>query len=675
MTFMIDIGAVIELKDSLSGLINLYFSVYDHTGRLLASSASEDPLTGIAPEEYNNFVKSCIGKAILRKGFSVFKGAMNQYHFFIPAPVGDGWLILVGNSFYASAKEMEDFYSAKGAAYGLSPQQVKALASKMVFHDLKSVSEACGDAYRLFNLLVRDSYEKNLNRERYRRVRTIMDLFSDIDSDTLKEEAVFDILCDAIVFLFAGDTVSLMTRADDKSFIPSLTKGRLKQQVESLALRTDSFIVSNVVKSRKPAAYTEVMELFRLGYPEEVVSLHIFPLGVKGEVIGLLSVFNSRFSDDDCESIFNLCRFSEFLLEHVRSQGTCARHIRNLSAIDVASSNLTTLTDPETLYEAIVETSSHYLNAEKASLMLPKEETEELFMVAAKGMNKWIARSIRMRIGEGIAGMVYRDGKPMIINDIEKQLSTKRRPNYRTGSSASVPLKIGDETIGVLNLADKLEGDGFSEADLEFLRYFVSYASIAMRSARYYQMSEQMRMLSITDSLTELFNRRYFDNRLFEELQRATRYNSPFSLAIVDIDDFKLFNDTEGHLAGDEVLKAIASISRESLRAIDIMARSGGEEFSIIMPQTDKDEAYLVAERVRKNIKELMPVTWKNFPRDKMTVSIGISTFPEDGKDSKGLIKNADRSLYQAKVKGKDRTITFGFTDPSIHEAPLQNTG
>ncbi len=105
------------------------------------------------------------------------------------------------------------------------------------------------------------------------------------------------------------------------------------------------------------------------------------------------------------------------------------------------------------------------------------------------------------------------------------------------------------------------------------------------------------------------------------------------------------------------------------------MARSGGEEFSIIMPQTDKDEAYLVAERVRKNIKELMPVTWKNFPRDKMTVSIGISTFPEDGKDSKGLIKNADRSLYQAKVKGKDRTITFGFTDPSIHEAPLQNTG
>ncbi|MGD0883368.1 MAG: diguanylate cyclase [Thermodesulfovibrionales bacterium] len=670
---MIDIGAVIELKDSLAGLIKLDFSLYDHTGRLLASSASEDPLSHIAQDEHSQFVKSCINKAILRKGFSMFKGTMNQYLFFVPAPVGDGWLILVGNSFYASAKEMEDFFNVKGPAYGLSPQEVKALAGKMVFHDLKSVSETCGDAYRLFNLLVRDSYEKNLNKDRYRRVRTIMDLFSDIDQNTLKEEGVFDILCDAIVFLFAGDTVSLMTPSGDR-FAPALTKGRIKKQVESLALRTDSFMISNILKSHRPAACAEVIELFRLGCPEDVVSLHLFPLVVKGETIGLLSIFNSRFSDDDCESIFNLCRFSDFLLEQVRSQAASARHSQDLSAIDTASLNLTALTDLETLYESIVEVSSHHLKAEKASLMLPQEETDELFIAAAKGMNKWIAKSIRIRMGEGIAGKVYRDGNPMVINDIEGHLSTKKRPNYRTGSFASMPLKIGDETIGVLNLSDKLEGGGFSEADLEFLRYFISYAAIAMRSAHYYQMSEQMRMLSITDSLTELFNRRYFDNRLFEELQRATRYNSLFSLAIVDIDDFKLFNDTEGHLAGDEVLKAIANISRESLRAIDIMARSGGEEFSIIMPQTDKNEAYLVTERLRKNIKELMPITWKNFPREKITVSIGISTFPEDGQDAKTLIKNADRALYQAKVKGKDRIVTMGYANPSVHEAPLQNT-
>jgi diguanylate cyclase (GGDEF)-like protein len=315
------------------------------------------------------------------------------------------------------------------------------------------------------------------------------------------------------------------------------------------------------------------------------------------------------------------------------------------------------------------------MDAEKASLMLLEEETEDLFIKAAKGMNKWIAKNIRVKVGEGIAGRVYKEGTPVIISDIEKKLSSKKRPNYKTGSFVSMPLKVGDQTIGVLNLADKISGEIFSGADLEFLRYFASYASIAIKSAQYYRISEQMRTLSITDSLTGLFNRRYFDDRLFEEFQRATRYNSTFSLAIFDIDDFKLFNDTEGHLAGDEVLKAIANIARESLRAIDIIARFGGEEFSIIMPQTDRDEAFLVAERVRKNVREFMPVSWKLFPREQITVSIGISTFPQDGKEAKTLIRNADKALYKAKVSGKDRTVTWGSSDPSVHETFLQNSG
>jgi diguanylate cyclase (GGDEF)-like protein len=237
----------------------------------------------------------------------------------------------------------------------------------------------------------------------------------------------------------------------------------------------------------------------------------------------------------------------------------------------------------------------------------------------------------------------------------------------------SIPLKIGDETIGVLNIADKAGGEVFSEADAEFIRYFASYASIAIKGAHYYSMSEEMRTLSITDPLTGLFNRRYFDNRVFEELQRGIRYESVSSLAIFDIDDFKLFNDTEGHVAGDEILKAIAHISRESLRSIDIIARFGGEEFVIIMPQTDKDEAFLVAERVRKNIKELIPKSWKKFPREKITVSMGIASFPADGKDVKALIKNTDRALYQAKVSGKDRTVIWGSKNPSLHETSFHD--
>ena len=135
--------------------------------------------------------------------------------------------------------------------------------------------------------------------------------------------------------------------------------------------------------------------------------------------------------------------------------------------------------------------------------------------------------------------------------------------------------------------------------------------------------------------------------------------SASFSLAMIDIDDFKLFNDTEGHLAGDEILKNIANIAKDSLRIIDVIARFGGEEFAVIMPQTDKDEAFMVTERIRKSIVEYLPRTWNVFPNDAITISIGIASFPSDGNDRKSLIRNADKALYTAKIKGKDRTVVW----------------
>jgi diguanylate cyclase (GGDEF)-like protein len=112
-------------------------------------------------------------------------------------------------------------------------------------------------------------------------------------------------------------------------------------------------------------------------------------------------------------------------------------------------------------------------------------------------------------------------------------------------------------------------------------------------------------------------------------------------------------------------LKAVAEISKESLRSIDIISRFGGEEFSIIMPQTNREEALLVAERVRKNIKDLLPTSWKVFPHERITVSVGLATFPADGKDSKTLIRNVDKALYRAKLTGKDKTVVWETFNPS----------
>jgi diguanylate cyclase (GGDEF)-like protein len=128
---------------------------------------------------------------------------------------------------------------------------------------------------------------------------------------------------------------------------------------------------------------------------------------------------------------------------------------------------------------------------------------------------------------------------------------------------------------------------------------------------------------------------------------------------MLDIDDFKLFNDTEGHLAGDEVLKAVSNITKECLRISDVLARFGGEEFIIIMPQTEKMEAFAVAERIRQSIREQATCGGHAFQKKCITVSIGVATFPSDGKERKELIRNSDKALYRAKMEGKDRTVLW----------------
>lgn len=315
------------------------------------------------------------------------------------------------------------------------------------------------------------------------------------------------------------------------------------------------------------------------------------------------------------------------------------------------------LEEPDRLYDSIAEIAAVLTNTSRVSVMLPDHGV--LRVKGAKGIDKEVARKIRIKFGTAISGKVYKQGEPMIGAGVGS-LPARKNLNYLTGSFVSMPLKLGDETIGVLNIADRTDGGSFSEDDVTFLRNLSYFASIAIRGAHCCSRLEELKTLSLTDSLTGLFNRRYFDERLHEELHRGTRYNSFFSLAILDIDDFKLFNDTEGHLAGDGVLKAITHIARESLRSIDVICRYGGEEFAIIMPETTKDEAFLVAERTRKNIEELMAGHWEKFPHKDITVSIGIASFPEDGKDAATLIRSSDKALYRAKVSGKNRTVVWG---------------
>lgn len=171
--------------------------------------------------------------------------------------------------------------------------------------------------------------------------------------------------------------------------------------------------------------------------------------------------------------------------------------------------------------------------------------------------------------------------------------------------------------------------------------------------------NEELSRLIITDEKTQLFNFRYFKSQLHQEFVRARRFQEPFSIIMVDVDKFKHYNDTNGHLLGDEVLKKVARLIRQECRETDVPARFGGEEFAVLLPRTDKEEAKAVAERIRKAIEDEVFINQEKQPGGNLTASLGIATFPHDATSEEELISVADVALYEAKARGRNRSLHY----------------
>jgi diguanylate cyclase (GGDEF)-like protein len=200
----------------------------------------------------------------------------------------------------------------------------------------------------------------------------------------------------------------------------------------------------------------------------------------------------------------------------------------------------------------------------------------------------------------------------------------------------------------------------FFEGDMRLREEGTAQDVLAIEYALLYERARQM---AITDRLTGLYNFGYFHERLKEERLRAERYHRLLSLVILDIDHFKKYNDSNGHPAGNEVLKKIATILKQEAREVDIVARYGGEEMVIILPETSRKRGTDLAERVRQRVEETLFDRMQSQPKGKITLSAGVATFPVDASSEDELIKKADNSLYLAKSQGRNRVVAF---EPSI---------
>ena len=167
----------------------------------------------------------------------------------------------------------------------------------------------------------------------------------------------------------------------------------------------------------------------------------------------------------------------------------------------------------------------------------------------------------------------------------------------------------------------------------------------------------KLRKLAVTDGLTGLYNYRAFRRQLHMEIQRSKRFSLPVSLLMMDIDHFKVYNDRFGHLNGDRVLKRFAQILHENIREVDCLARYGGEEFALILPGTDKKSAKIVAEKVRRLVERSPFPMEKKLPKKRVTISVGVASYPEDTRDEEEFIRLSDTAMYRAKKSGRNRTV------------------
>lgn len=242
---------------------------------------------------------------------------------------------------------------------------------------------------------------------------------------------------------------------------------------------------------------------------------------------------------------------------------------------------------------------------------------------------------------------VLNSGKPIIENfvDPEEYRLTKCRD---VNSLICVPLITKARKYGIV-LVEHKHSNAFDEENMNLLNIIGQQVGIAMENAELYQ---KMQYLATTDGLTGLFNRLYFQQQLDKEFDKAKNERYPLSVVIFDIDHFKKFNDTFGHLFGDKVLKAIANIVKGSLRKTDVLARFGGEEFIILFPRTKVEEAYEKAEMLRRKISST--VIKDNLVTASVTVSFGVSSYPECAATEGELLRTADGALYDAKTSGRN---------------------
>ena len=476
-----------------------------------------------------------------------------------------------------------------------------------------------------------------------------------------------DELGNRLVVLFTGSLNCkqihlLLPHIRENDFIAEFT-GSTSEGNERLQIRQDSYILEWLKRNRKYLTIENVFILpeFRGLWEEEKRQLrnwdirYFFPMVSRGNLIGILALGkrdSGEYNLEEIEMVENIIAQISVSLEKEYLQDKLKKQEQELALINRLTMVMTSSLDIRKIYDTFAAELGDVVSVDFAIVSLIDGDELYLEALATSLDTEWQVGE-RMPLGNSATEWVAKQRRYLYnsdLNKIKKDNEFSSNEKYRRMGVQSIlylPLLVRKEAIGSLIIASR-RPDAYNHEQIGLLERLSRQIALPIENSRLYNKAEQRARV---DELTGLFNRRHFDESLKQEIDRHSRYKGILSLVLLDLDFFKNYNDTYGHLAGDVLLGQIGKLMERLVRKVDIVFRYGGDEFVILLPQALPDDALVVAERVREGI-----VTEMEERQISVTASLGIACWPSDGITPDEVINVADRALYYAKQTGGNRT-------------------
>jgi diguanylate cyclase (GGDEF)-like protein len=471
-----------------------------------------------------------------------------------------------------------------------------------------------------------------------RELRAIVELTRTLTS-TLELPEILRIVLDRLKNLTQAEALSLMLHDPERDeLVFAATETLRENAVVGLHLPPSRSLASWVARSGESAMVNDVGNDPRF-YPEidrvtkfTTRNLLSVPLFRRGRVIGVLEVANrhggGHFEEDDRAGLETLAREVE---EDCDPDTLCldAEAMRSLLARAVTAAP-----------------------SEAAALLLLDPAGRELVFRASRTIQTGMIDGMRLPVSRGIAGWVARHRQAVRLDDVATDPRHYAGVGEQTGlaprTMICVPMVSKGTLRGVIQILNKVDDSTFTEAELTLAQTLADHAAIAIENASLYR---QAYLASITDDLTGLGNTRHFHASLADVMARG----GPVSLVLLDLDNFKAVVDRYGHLAGSRSIAQIGRAIGRLVRPGDVAARFGGDEFVIVLPDTDTAAAHRLAEAIRKAIEACEQLENEDVDLSRVTASVGVATFPAHAVDAESLFRQADAAMYSAKRSGKNR--------------------